>query len=230
MPNGILNNPENCLKILSHLQESLTLAPDGSERDEDDFEAKRARHSDRVAVAYSADGSEIDANKLHGLFKAGSRSTQGDVGSSDGGNNKNGTPTSTKITGNAVPLPRGKQRKTTRVLKQETERDEAAMEKLNETYSRLNLFRTEKVTPSRVYSIAVHPTVDKELVFVGDKIGVLGICDCSVPMSEEEAETGEGSSSTYTIDAHPGSKASKNSISCIKVSPQDPYTVSFLYT
>lgn len=36
-----------------------------------------------------------------------------------------------------------------------------------------------KITPERIYSMAFHPTVDKALVFAGDKMGNLGIFDSS---------------------------------------------------
>lgn len=36
-----------------------------------------------------------------------------------------------------------------------------------------------KITPERIYSLGFHPTVDKPLIFAGDKMGNLGIFDAS---------------------------------------------------
>lgn len=45
-----------------------------------------------------------------------------------------------------------------------------------------------KVTPERIYSLGFHPTVDKALVFAGDKLGNLGIFDGSQTASQTKAE------------------------------------------
>ncbi|KAF2495699.1 WD repeat-containing protein [Lophium mytilinum] len=48
-----------------------------------------------------------------------------------------------------------------------------------------------KITPERIYSMGFHPTADKPLVFAGDKMGNLGICDCSQKASEVKQEDDE---------------------------------------
>ncbi|KAH7115170.1 WD repeat-containing protein [Dendryphion nanum] len=48
-----------------------------------------------------------------------------------------------------------------------------------------------KLTPERIYSIGFHPSADKPLVFAGDKLGNLGICDCSQKSSEIKQEDDE---------------------------------------
>ncbi|KAF2012380.1 WD repeat-containing protein [Aaosphaeria arxii CBS 175.79] len=63
-----------------------------------------------------------------------------------------------------------------------------------------------KITPERIYSMGFHPTADKPLVFAGDKLGNLGICDCSqkaTPVAEDDDEDAdvEGPSIT-TLKPH----------------------------
>lgn len=57
-----------------------------------------------------------------------------------------------------------------------------------------------KITPERIYALGFHPTVDKPLIFAGDKIGNLGIFDASqtsksikreVIKSEKQEEDGD---------------------------------------
>lgn len=48
-----------------------------------------------------------------------------------------------------------------------------------------------KITPERIYSLGFHPTEDKPLVFAGDKLGNLGLCDCSQSAPEVKQERGE---------------------------------------
>ncbi|KAL1793841.1 hypothetical protein ACET3X_007262 [Alternaria dauci] len=48
-----------------------------------------------------------------------------------------------------------------------------------------------KITPERIYSMGLHPTTDKPLVFAGDKLGNLGICDASQKAAEVKVEDDE---------------------------------------
>jgi hypothetical protein len=48
-----------------------------------------------------------------------------------------------------------------------------------------------KITPERIYSMGLHPTTDKPLVFAGDKLGNLGICDASQKVAEVKVEDDE---------------------------------------
>jgi WD40 repeat protein len=48
-----------------------------------------------------------------------------------------------------------------------------------------------KITPERIYSMGLHPTTEKPLIFAGDKLGNLGICDASQTVSEVKAEDDE---------------------------------------
>lgn len=45
-----------------------------------------------------------------------------------------------------------------------------------------------KITPERVYALGFHPTVDKALIFAGDKLGNLGIFDASQTASYVKSE------------------------------------------
>ncbi|ORX92627.1 WD repeat-containing protein [Clohesyomyces aquaticus] len=52
-----------------------------------------------------------------------------------------------------------------------------------------------KLTPERIYSMGFHPTAEKPLVFAGDKLGNLGIIDCSQKVSEVKEEDDEDAES-----------------------------------
>lgn len=45
-----------------------------------------------------------------------------------------------------------------------------------------------KITPERIYSLGFHPTIDKALLFAGDKLGNLGIFDASQTASQIKAK------------------------------------------
>ena len=45
-----------------------------------------------------------------------------------------------------------------------------------------------KITPERIYALGFHPTVDKALIFAGDKLGNLGIFDASQTAPEVKSE------------------------------------------
>ncbi|KAF1357820.1 WD repeat-containing protein [Lizonia empirigonia] len=48
-----------------------------------------------------------------------------------------------------------------------------------------------KITPERIYAMGLHPTEEKPLVFAGDKLGNLGICDASQKAAEVKVEDDE---------------------------------------
>jgi WD40 repeat protein len=48
-----------------------------------------------------------------------------------------------------------------------------------------------KITPERIYAMGMHPTSEKPLVFAGDKLGNLGICDASQKVAEVKQEDDE---------------------------------------
>lgn len=45
-----------------------------------------------------------------------------------------------------------------------------------------------RVTPERVYTMAFHPMVDKQLIFAGDKVGNMGILDPSSSIKDEDGD------------------------------------------
>jgi WD40 repeat protein len=71
---------------------------------------------------------------------------------------------------------------------------------LRETMSGLRLWEDFepneiKITPERIYAMGMHPTTEKPLVFAGDKLGNLGICDASQKVSEIKQEDDEDADS-----------------------------------
>lgn len=56
---------------------------------------------------------------------------------------------------------------------------EIGIKSLRKTFEKMSMREVKKITPDRVYSLAVHPTTDKDLVFVGDRKGWLGIWNAS---------------------------------------------------
>ena len=90
-----------------------------------------------------------------------------------------------------------------------------------------------KITPERIYSMALHPTVDKPLVFAGDKLGNLGLFDGSQEISSnvknEDDEDEEEMNDTSTPDITTF-KLHTRTISSIHFTPSQPealYTASY---
>ncbi|EPQ31927.1 uncharacterized protein PFL1_00126 [Pseudozyma flocculosa PF-1] len=65
--------------------------------------------------------------------------------------------------------------------KQRSDAKSAPRSELEAVLNRMKLRSAAKVTQRRVYSMAYHPTTDKDLVFVGDKEGSIGIWDAAAP-------------------------------------------------
>ncbi|KAF2197068.1 WD repeat-containing protein [Delitschia confertaspora ATCC 74209] len=85
-----------------------------------------------------------------------------------------------------------------------------------------------KITPERIYSIGFHPTSDKPLIFAGDKLGNLGICDCSqqAPEIKDEDEEDDGYEGVSTTTLKPHTRT----IHTFQFSPHDPnalYSASY---
>lgn len=105
--------------------------------------------------------------------------------------------------------------------------------RLEASLSKLVLRGITKVVSERVYSLVVHPSTTKDLVFVGDKIGNVGLWDAGeagLPggkgkqkaiKSSETSETRMGM--TWSWLAH-----GKNSVSCLKIAPVRPTSVRLL--
>ncbi|SOV01388.1 WD repeat-containing protein UM00675 [Ustilago sp. UG-2017a] len=114
--------------------------------------------------------------------------------------------------------------------KQDPERS-AERQELEDILNRMTLKSAAKVTPKRVYSMAYHPARDKDLVFVGDKEGSIGVWDAApsssssrngrngvkkeVDDNEEEAEEGSFPQGTaWTLQVH-----GRSPVTCIKFDP-----------
>lgn len=90
-----------------------------------------------------------------------------------------------------------------------------------------------KITPERIYAMGFHPTVDKPLVFAGDKLGNLGCFDGSqkapAPIKTEDDEDDEDEE----VDTKPNITTLKlhtRTISAIHFTPSQPeaiYTSSY---
>ncbi|KAF2650940.1 WD repeat-containing protein [Lophiostoma macrostomum CBS 122681] len=77
-----------------------------------------------------------------------------------------------------------------------TETTDKDLKALRERMNKLELWEDFepneiKITPERIYSIGMHPNSEKPLVFAGDKLGNLGICDCSQKVAEVKVEDDE---------------------------------------
>lgn len=63
----------------------------------------------------------------------------------------------------------------------------ASRQELVEAISKMSLKSATKISSKRVYSMAMHPAKEKDLVFLGDKEGGVGIWDPTARSREEEA-------------------------------------------
>lgn len=102
-----------------------------------------------------------------------------------------------------------------------------------------------KVVPNRVYSLAVHPSIEKDVVFVGDKKGCIGVWDRTdyskvkkeVVVKKEIKKEGDGvlvEEDLATSDAlgkgrwYHWQAHMENSVSCIGFRPNEPGAVRYL--
>ncbi|KAF6767388.1 WD40 repeat [Kalmanozyma brasiliensis GHG001] len=129
-----------------------------------------------------------------------------------------------------------KQEKKRRSGKQEDEAQSQERTELEEVLNRMTLKSVAKVTPKRVYSMAYHPSMDKDLVFVGDKEGFIGVWDAApiassstsngvkkeVDDDEEEQDAGETfpEGKAWTLQVH-----GRSPVTCIKFDPVDHNSV-----
>lgn len=113
-------------------------------------------------------------------------------------------------------------------------KEDAEVTALRDRLQGLKVVSRAKVTQDRIYSAAYHPEVTKDLIFVGDKHGQLGIWDARAPVGDsaeddedderapEERENGK----YWRLQTH-WPATSKSSISSIKFDPLDAHS---LYT
>lgn len=106
---------------------------------------------------------------------------------------------------------------------------DAAISALRKQLSPMVVRSRAKVTQDRVYSMAYHPEVTKDLIFVGDKHGQLGIWDALAANDDDENEDPDDSEGGryWRLQPH-WPKTAKSSISCIKFNPTDPQIVRLI--
>ncbi|SNX84074.1 probable WD repeat-containing protein UM00675 [Melanopsichium pennsylvanicum] len=108
--------------------------------------------------------------------------------------------------------------------------DESSAERreLKDILNKMTLRSAAKVTPKRVYSMAYHPSVDKDLVFVGDKEGAIGVWDARPTSSdssggvkkeepqdqEQVSEESFPEGTAWTLQVH-----SRSPVTCLKLDP-----------
>lgn len=90
-----------------------------------------------------------------------------------------------------------------------------------------------KITPERIYAMGFHPTVDKPLVFAGDKLGNLGCFDASqappaaikTEYDEDEDEDDADADEARTTPTITALKLHTRTISAIHSTPSQPESV-----
>ncbi|KAI9658688.1 MAG: hypothetical protein M1821_002248 [Bathelium mastoideum] len=85
-----------------------------------------------------------------------------------------------------------------------------------------------KITPERIYSLGFHPTVDKPLVFAGDKLGNLGLFDGSQNLPQVKQEDNEDEEEDE--DAEPEITTFKTHTRTISAMHFSPTESNILYT
>lgn len=95
-------------------------------------------------------------------------------------------------------------------------------QELSRLFNRMALRSTSKVTPARVYSMLYHPAEDRDLVFMGDKEGNVGIWDAlasaTTDQGEDEDEEGElPGGRTWALQVH-----GKSPVSAMRIDPVKP--------
>lgn len=95
------------------------------------------------------------------------------------------------------------------------ENDEKHKE-LKEVMDRMELLSVDKVVMRRVYSMIVHPNADKDLVFVADKEGSIGVWDplAKNESNAEEDEEDMNSGRSWSLQVH-----GKSPITCLRFDP-----------
>lgn len=99
-----------------------------------------------------------------------------------------------------------------------------SLDSLRKTFNKLEMKSIKRVTPDRIYSLAVHPVVDKDLVFIGDRKGWLGMWNASI--DEEEALKNEDDEDDE-YDRHAFVHRVYNdhgTISCLRLDPHKAHT------
>lgn len=123
-----------------------------------------------------------------------------------------------------------KDEKKRRSANKEDPEQSAERRELEEILNKMTLKSAAKVTPKRVYSMAYHPSLDKDLVFVGDKEGCIGVWDAAPSASasnggtvkkendeeehDQDAEETFPEGNAWTLQVH-----GRSPVTCIKFDP-----------
>ena len=85
---------------------------------------------------------------------------------------------------------------------------------LQEVMDRMELLSVDKVVMRRVYSMIVHPNAEKDLVFVADKEGSIGVWDPLAKNESDEEEEEMNSGRSWSLQVH-----GKSPITCLRFDP-----------
>ncbi|KAG8958736.1 hypothetical protein FRC03_008858 [Tulasnella sp. 419] len=112
----------------------------------------------------------------------------------------------------------------------ETIKSDARLDELKKKLQGVKVRSRAKLMRERIYSMAYHSEKTKDLIFIGDKTGQMGIWDALAPADEVEDDDGEVSAQDgeggkyWTLQPH-WPPTAKSSISCIKLDPIDSHSI-----
>ena len=134
-----------------------------------------------------------------------------------------------------IPMPQ-RARSRPRIKKEDTDaiendgtdvREPIGIESLRKTFGKMEMKAVKRVTPDRIYSLAVHPIEDKDLVFIGDRKGWLGIWNASADeqegLKDEEDEEDEYDRNAFVHRVY----NDHGTISCLRLDPLKAHTYVF---
>ncbi|KIY72178.1 WD40 repeat-like protein [Cylindrobasidium torrendii FP15055 ss-10] len=103
--------------------------------------------------------------------------------------------------------------------------EERATKALEDEFKNVGVLSRAKVTTNRVYCAAYHPDENKDLIFFGDKAGMLGIWDATASAEDdtERSETSEDGK-YWRLQLH-WPATTKSTISSIQFNPTDYHKV-----
>ena len=108
------------------------------------------------------------------------------------------------------------------------QKDSKGLESLRKTFGKMSMKAVKRVTPDRIYSLAVHPTTDKDLVFIGDRKGWLGIWNATAD-EQEELKDEEDEEDEYDRNAFVHRVYNDHgTISCLRLDPLKAHTCVIL--
>ncbi|KAK0540887.1 hypothetical protein OC835_000409 [Tilletia horrida] len=173
------------------------------EREEREL-AKKARHEEMDLKRLTGGGlSEEDVRALRAAFE----------GLAEGSGQGEGAEDET------MRAPKGK-------TKAKAEPPSIEMAELKEELDKMELGAVSKVVQRRIYSLAYHPTPDKDLIFAGDKEGAIGVWepwaktggggDDEADDEEEGVDASKASGLSWSLQAH-----GKDAVTSLKFDPVD---------